>query len=84
MLTYEDVVALCELTPEEVQAIATHEHLPAIIAAELGNYLIHSPDGTLKLRRMIIDDLEAAEASGHHEEALKYKAILKHFIEMHP
>lgn len=84
MLTIEDVLALSELTPEEVRAIAAHEHLPEIIAAELGNYLVHQPDGTVRLRRMIIDDIEEARAAGHMEDVLKYKAILKHFIEMHP
>jgi hypothetical protein len=29
-----------ELTEEEIAAIAEHEHLPMIVAAELGNYLI--------------------------------------------
>ena len=31
-----------------------------------------------------LDDIEEARAAGHMEDVLKYKAILKHFIEMHP
>ncbi len=43
MLTYEDCVGLTDLTEEEIEAIAQHEHLPEIIAAELGCYLVHDP-----------------------------------------
>ena len=39
MLTYEDCVSLSGLTREEIEAIAEHEHIPAIVAAELANYL---------------------------------------------
>ncbi len=30
MLTFDDCLALCELTEEEIDAIAEHEHLPEI------------------------------------------------------
>jgi hypothetical protein len=36
MLTLEDRIALSDLTHEEIDAIAEHEHLPETIAAELG------------------------------------------------
>ena len=45
MLSLEDCLALCELSEDEVLAIAHHEHLPEIAAAELGNYLCHTPEG---------------------------------------
>lgn len=50
MLSLEDCLALCELTEEEVLAIAHHEHIPEIAAAELGNYLVHTPGGRARLR----------------------------------
>ncbi|MCU7817034.1 MAG: hypothetical protein KZQ81_18015 [Candidatus Thiodiazotropha sp. (ex Rostrolucina anterorostrata)] len=53
MLTYEDCVGMCDLTDEEVDAIAEHEHIPNIVAAELGNYLIHEESGILMIRRII-------------------------------
>ena len=84
MLTYQDVVGLCELSEEEIAAIAAHEHIPSIVAAELGNYLVRSDEGVVMLRRMIIDDM--AEAARHRDldGVLKYKAVLMHFIETHP
>jgi hypothetical protein len=40
MLSLQDCIALCELSKDEVLAIAHHERLPEIAAAELGNYLV--------------------------------------------
>lgn len=84
MLTYQDVVGLCELTEEEVAAIAQHEHIPNIVAAEMGNYLVQSDSGVAHLRRMIVDDLAEAVRLNDHDGILKYKAVLVHFIETHP
>ena len=84
MLTYDDCVALCELTEEEIASIAEHEHLPMIVAAELGNYLIHSADGALRVKRIILDDLQAASRTGDVRHALTLKLVLRHFVERHP
>lgn len=84
MLTYEDCVALSELTAEEIEAIEEHEHVPAIVAAELGNYLLHTPEGIPVLKRMILDDIEAARASGNWKHALELRLVLRHFVQTHP
>lgn len=84
MLTFEDCLALAELTEEEIDAIAEHEHLPAIVAAELGNYLVHDAKGVPAIRRMILDDIGAAQARGDRQHALALKLVLKHFVETHP
>ncbi|MBL27427.1 MAG: hypothetical protein CMM50_07760 [Rhodospirillaceae bacterium] len=83
MLSIEDCIALCELTEAEVDAIAEHEHLPEIIAAELGAYLCHAPDGSARIRAMIRDDIRQALAEGDVEHASKLVAVLRHFIETH-
>lgn len=84
MLTLEDCIDLCELTAEEVEAIAEHEKIPAIIAAELGNYLIHTDSGVPMIRRIILDDIEKAEKLGDTNQVIKLKMTLKHFVETHP
>lgn len=84
MLTLDDCFALCELTEEEIAAIAEHEHLPMIVAAELGNYLIHGPDGALKIKRIIADDIRAATAARDLPHVLALKLVLRHFVERHP
>lgn len=84
MLTLEDCIALSELTEDEIAAIAEHEHLPAIVAAELGNYLVHDACGCPAIRRMILDDIETARHRGNRTHALALKLVLKHFVESHP
>lgn len=83
MLTWEDCLALCELTADEIAAIAEHEHLTQMAAVEMGNYLIHSPDGVPKIRRIILDDIASARARGDTAHAAKLRLVLKHFVEAH-
>jgi hypothetical protein len=84
MLSYEDCVALADLTEEEVEAIAQHEHLPEIVAAELGSYLVHDPEGVPKIKRIILDDIEEAKRRGDKQQTARLKLVLRHFVEMHP
>lgn len=84
MLTLQDCVALCDLTEEEVLAIAEHEHIPEIAAAELGSYLVHAPGGEMRLKTMFRDDLAAARASGARARELALKLMLCRFIREHP
>tara|TARA_R110002110_G_scaffold85816_2_gene223621 strand:- start:215784 stop:216044 length:261 start_codon:yes stop_codon:yes gene_type:complete len=84
MLTREDCLALCELTEEEVAAIAEHEHVPEMIAMEMGQYLCHTPDGEARIRRMIVDDIRTSRSSGNIEHTAKLVGVLRHFIEHHP
>ena len=84
MLTYEDCLALSDLTEEEVAAIAEHEHIPDLAAAALGHYLIHSPDGVPMIKKIILDDIDQARAAGDTEHVLQLKLVLRHFVETHP
>jgi hypothetical protein len=84
MLTWEDCLALCELTEDEIAAIAEHEHVPQMAAAEFGNYLVHSPKGVPMIRRIILDDIAAARRRGDLTHAAKLKLVLRHFVHSHP
>lgn len=84
MLSYIDCVDLSELTEDEIEAIAEHEHLPEIVAAELGNYLVHTPEGVPMIRRIILDDIDQARRRNDTERLLHLKLVLKHFVETHP
>jgi hypothetical protein len=76
-------IALSELTEEEIDALAEHEHVPEIIACELGNYLIHTPDGRKRIRAAIRDDIAGARSRGDFAHAAKLKLVLKQFVEKH-
>jgi hypothetical protein len=84
MLTLEECLALCGLSEEEVLAIAEHEHIPEIAAAELGNYLVRTPEGELRIKAMIKSDIAAAAARGDRDHALALKLLLRNFILQHP
>jgi hypothetical protein len=84
MLTFQDCVALCGLNSREVEAIAEHEHIPPIVATELGNYLCRNAEGELCVRRFILDDIAAAETRGDHHHVAVLRAVLKHFVATHP
>ena len=83
MLTLEECLGLCDLTEDEVLAVAEHEHIPEIAAVELGNYLVHRPDGEACIKAMIVDDMAAAAAGGRREHALALKLVLRNFILQH-
>ena len=84
MLTYDDCMEMTGLTEDEIAAISEHEHIPEIVAAELGNYLVERPDGVLCIKRFILDDIRHARENGHDEHARKLELVLKHFLATHP
>jgi hypothetical protein len=84
MLSLEDCLALCELSEEEVLAIAHHEHIPEMAAAELGNYLVHAPGGEMRIKSIIRDDIAQARAGGERDRELALKLVLRNFVLQHP
>jgi hypothetical protein len=84
MLCLEDCLALCGLTEDEVLAIAQHEHIPEIAAAELGHYLMHTPEGEMCIKSIIRDDIAEARAAGDAERELALKLVLRDFVLQHP
>lgn len=81
MLTLEDCIALSGLTEEEIDAIAEHEHLPEIVATELGSYLVHAPGGPQAICAIIRDDIASARVRGDFLHSAKLKLVLLHFLE---
>jgi len=84
MLTFEDCLALCNLSEEEVSAIAEHEHIPEITAIEYGDHLVQTPDGELHIRQIIVEDIERSRARGNLKHAEDLEMVLKHFVLNHP
>ena len=84
MITLEDCLGLCDLTEEEILAIAEHEHLPEIAAIALGHYLVHQEHGPEAIFKMIAEDIRAAQARGDKEHVQSLLHVLHHFIRAHP
>jgi hypothetical protein len=83
VLTFGDCLALCDLSEAEVQAIAEHEHLPPIVALELGDCLVQGSDGELLINHMVIENIRAAKRRGDLVHAAQLKQTLRQFIEDH-
>ena len=83
MLTFEDCLGLSELTEDEILAIAEHENIPELAALEMGNYLIHTPSGEKKLKRIILEDIAAARKTGNIKHAATLKLVLRHYCQEH-
>ncbi|MEQ8661936.1 MAG: hypothetical protein RLW62_14060 [Gammaproteobacteria bacterium] len=84
MISLRDCMEYLHLSAEEIDAIAEHEHVPPIIAAELGAYLTENEAGERALKRMILDDLMHAADRGDVERVEQLTRVLKHFIATHP
>lgn len=83
MLTYDDCVGLSELRPEEVAAIARHEHLTEIAALCLGSSLLGTEGGKHAIQRMILETIEDACKRGDVQAAGQLGAELHRYIDTH-
>ena len=84
MLTFRDCLDLAGIAESEVDAIARHEHIPAIVALELGNHLLRSPGGKLTIRQFVVDDIVEAQARHSCRECIKLSNVLGSFLATHP
>ncbi len=84
MLTFEDCVRFGDLEEDAVAAIAEHEHVPEMVACELGQNLVRTNEGTSQIRRFIEEELAIAR---HHHDQYRVDHLtrtLAHFDENHP
>jgi hypothetical protein len=83
MLTYEECLAMSDLTEDEISAIASHEHMDSIIAMALGHYLV-THDGEPMIKQIILDDIAHAHRTGDKDQERLLRAVLQHFMATHP
>lgn len=84
MLTYEDCLGMCDLTEEEIEAIAEHEHCHPLIALELGHHLVQTEAGQPRVAEMICDDIAKAKARGDTRQVEELKRVLRKFCQRFP
>lgn len=84
MLSLEECLDFCELDIDEIEAIAEHEHIPVIVAAEYGCEMLKTPDGVRNLRGILRDNIDCAESHGQAERALRFRSVYRHFCATHP
>jgi hypothetical protein len=84
VVTLKECMDLTGLEVEEIDAIAEHERVPQIVAAELGHFLLATADGRRRIRSMISDDMERARRSGNKQHAAELGRVLSKYLGMHP
>jgi hypothetical protein len=80
MLTVQECVDMSELSNEAIRAIAEHEHIPEVVAAELGQELLKGTGGILEIERILEEDLELAVQAGEQDQINDRKRVLERFI----
>ena len=84
MLTLEDCIAYCDLTEEEILAIAEHEHMPEMAAIAYGQYLLHQDEGKAQIFKMIAEDIRSAQNKNDRQHVQTLLHVLHHFVRTHP
>jgi len=84
MLSGQECFEFCGLTEDEIHAIAEHEHVPEIVAAELGQCLLQTHVGIWLIRRYLLEDIQQAELHGHDGRAKWLHSVLDRFTIDHP
>lgn len=84
MLTLQDCLDFCDVSEDIVDAIAEHDHLPPILAAELATCLACAPGGMHVIHRYLCDNAAASQRcrDGHRRD--RVAAQLQSFEQAHP
>jgi len=84
MITKLDILGMCDLELDEIDAIAEHEGIPEVAAAALGDHLLHQAHGAESVRDMIVDDIRSAMGRHDAAHAASLAQALQHFLVAHP
>lgn len=84
MLTLRDCLDMCDLGPAVVDAVAEHEGLPPILAAELADCLAGSNGGLAVIHRFILDGIALAIERGNRARLSSLERALGDFRRAHP
>ena len=84
MLSIQDVIDYCDLERGEIEAIAEHEHVPVVVAAELSEQLLCTPEGVYRLHSMIIENMEHALECGEYQHVKDLSETYAHLQRTHP
>ncbi|MGY6706401.1 hypothetical protein [Roseinatronobacter sp.] len=84
MINENDILDMTCLTRAQIAAIAEHEHITPVTAAELGDYMMHIHHGPQRVQQMICEDIVEALHADDLTKARGLYATLKQFIAEHP
>lgn len=83
MLTYQDCADYCDLTEDEIEALADGTGLPPIEVCAIVQQYTDSPQQCRKFMRFLQDYLEKVELSGDDEHSHRVHEAMHHFVANH-
>ena len=84
MLSLQECIDFSDLSEDEIEAIAEHEQVPEIVAAEIGNTLLQTRSGVCLIKLYLLENLERARSLGHFEKARQLDVLYRRFDREHP
>ena len=84
MISLVDLIGFCDLTPDEVHAIAEHEHIADALAVVFGTSLLQAVHGPEKIRDILVDEIRVAVRRHDIPQARHLVSPLRHFLHEHP
>jgi len=84
MLSMQDLIDYCDLDRDEIEAIAEHEHVPMVVAAELSELLLCTPEGVCQLHAMIVENMQNALENGQNQHVVELMRTYEHLQRTHP
>lgn len=84
MLSLQECIDFSNLTEDEIEAIAEHEHIPEIVAAELGATLLQTPSGVCLIKLYLLENIERARLRGDFDKAGRLESLYRRFHQAHP
>jgi len=84
MLSIQDVIDYCDLERGEIEAVAEHEHIPVVVAAEMSDELLSTPEGVVRLHSMIVENMEHALEAGEYQHVKDLAETYEHLQRTHP
>lgn len=84
MISLDDILDMCALSREEIDAVAAHEHVEGVNAAALADYMMHQHHGPQHVQQIICEDIRAALHADDLPRARELFAVLRHYMAGHP
>ena len=84
MISLEDIEDITDLTRDEIEAIAEHDHVGLVKAAIMGDYMMHTHHGPQHVQQLICEDIRRALHKDDLPHARDLFAVLRQFMSDHP
>lgn len=84
MLTMRDCLDYCDLTEEEVELFAEHEHIPEEIAGPMACSLVQTGEGVELICSCLSDMVSEAMDAGAIDKAQRVLHVYTEFRSAHP